>query len=204
VTANGYTSVIPARLEPGKGAMALIAGFDRLVSAAVTGRFAHALPAVVAGCALPRQCGAMVEASPKESGSVEVASITRCIGHYVSSWHWRCHNTLTQRMTTVASLRCAFEYTGNVTSFASRRSVPAGKWKTGSCVIKVAPGQLRFGHRLQRIHSQHHGKHVADNSSQSLHDSSPLIDFSRQTHCFYFFLRVVTTPIFICFQSLPS
>jgi hypothetical protein len=126
--------------------MALIARFGRFISAAVACRFAHALSAVVAVYALPRQRGAVVEAGAEEGGSVEVAGITRRIGHDVTGWHRRCHNTFTQRMATVASLRRAFEHTGNVTSFARRRGMPSGKRKAGGRVIEVAPGQWRVGH----------------------------------------------------------
>jgi hypothetical protein len=148
MTANGYTGVIPARLEPGEGSMALIAGLGQFISAVVTCRSAHALSAVVAVCALPRHCGAVVETGTEESGSVEVAAIARRIGHDVAGWHRRCHNTFTQRMATIASLRRAFEDTGNVTSFACRHGMPTRKRKAGGRVIEVAPGQLRIGHRL--------------------------------------------------------
>jgi len=152
-SARYYANVIPARLEPGEGSMALIAGFRRFVSAAVACRSAHALSAVMAGCTLPRQCGAMIETRPQESGSVEVAAIARRISHDVTGWHRRCHNTFAQRMATVASLRRTFEHPGNVTRFARCRGMTAGERETGSGVIEVAPGQLRLGHRLQREHS---------------------------------------------------
>lgn len=128
--------------------MALITGIGRFQTRIVACRLAHALSAVMAAPALPRQCCAVVEAGPQKSGSVEVAAIARRIGHDVAGRFRCCHDALTQRMATIASLRRAFEYTGNVTSFACRRGMPAGERKAGARVIEVAPGQLRIGHRL--------------------------------------------------------
>jgi hypothetical protein len=128
--------------------MALIAGIGRFQTRAVTCRLAHALPTVMAASALPRQCSSVIETGTQKSGSVEVTAIARRIGHDVTGWHRCGHNAFTQRMTPVASLRRALEYTGNVTGFTSRRGMPAGQRKACGGMIEVAPGQLRIGHRL--------------------------------------------------------
>ena len=82
--ARYHANVIPARLEPGEGSMALVAGFGRFISAVMACRSTHALSAVMAVCTLPRQRGPVVETSAQESGSVEVAGIARRIGHNVA------------------------------------------------------------------------------------------------------------------------
>jgi hypothetical protein len=128
----------------------------------------------VARQALARQGIAVVEARAQESGSIEVTGVARGVGHDMRGGLGRRHDALAQGMASVASPGRAFEHTAQMAGLAGRRGMTAGQRKTGRQVIEIAPAHRRFRRGgLQRKHHQHYGKHIANYSSHSSHDSPP-------------------------------
>jgi hypothetical protein len=82
--------------------MALITRIERHISAAVTCRFSHALPAVMAVPALPGHGRPVVEACAKEGGSIEVTGFARRIRHDVAGGFRRRDDAFAKRVAGIA------------------------------------------------------------------------------------------------------
>lgn len=151
-SAGSDAGVIPRRGAPCNAPVALIARRRRFLSGAVACRLGRGLPAVMTGCALPGFCCAMVETRSQPGGGIKVAVFAWCVSHDMIVGFRRCHDALADCMTTIATLRSAFENPSDMAGFAGCGGMSAGKRKSGTHVVEITPTRLRFGYSLQRGH----------------------------------------------------
>lgn len=151
-SAGSDAGVIPRSGAPCNTPVTLIARPRRFLSGAVTRRLGSGLPAVMTCRALPRCRRAMVETRSQPRRGVKVAIFARCISHDVFVGFRRRQDAFADCMTTIATLRSAFENTADMTGFAGCCGMSAGKRKAGTHVVEITPTRLRYGHSLQGGH----------------------------------------------------
>ncbi len=148
-----HADVIPTCWKECIRSMAVVARASQHDSGVVVGRPARGYPAVMTVRTLSRLGSAVVVTCADPGGSVEMAGVTRRIGHNVAGGFRRRDDPLAHCMAAITVPRRALENAGDVAGLAHRSGMPTYQREAGRGVIKVASGHLPVGRKgLQREH----------------------------------------------------
>jgi len=106
--------------------------------------------AAVAGNAIARPSGSVIEARAQKGGGIEMAGFARRVRDNVCIRFWRRQDAPAECVAAIAIPRRTLEHPAHVAGFASCRGMSSGKREASGHVVEVASAQLRLGRSLQR------------------------------------------------------